>query len=416
MGRRAQARLRGLSRQLTDRSSLEGIAIERPLSPATERSAYLGVSAPDIGEDEIAEIVDCIRSGWVTTGPRVARLEEDLTAYLQAPAVRCLNSCTAALYMALRLLEIGPGDEVLVPTMTFAACPNAVVHAGATPVFVDSAASTGLVDLAAAEAAITPRTRALMIVHLGGRPHDMDAVNALSRRTGIPVIEDAAHAIGAEWDGRRIGGFGNLTAFSFHASKNMTTFDGGALAVADAATAERVGLIALQGLDRSAWERHGDDAPAVYDIVLPGFKLTMHDVAAAVGIHQLARLDARIEHQGRLAQVYDEHLQGSAIGLEPALPDGARHAHHLYAVAIPRGIEREAVVAQLHSRGIGTSVHFRALHLHSYYRDRFALTPDQFPIAQDRSERMLSLPLHPKMDESDAAWVAAELLDAIASS
>ena len=239
---------------------------------ATQRAEYLRLSAPLVGRDEIEELLDAIRSGWVTTGPKVQVLQSRLEEYLGVPHVRCLSSCTAGLQLALKVAGIEPGDEVLVPTMTFVACANAVEHLGARAVLVDCEPDTGLIDLENAAAKVTANTAAIMPVHLAGRPVDMDAIAAFKQRHGIAVVEDAAHAIGAKWRGRRIGAHGNPTAFSFHATKNMTTFEGGALTVQDQHTAERVERLSLHGLSRSAWTRHDTAAPATYEVPEPGYK------------------------------------------------------------------------------------------------------------------------------------------------
>ena len=375
---------------------------------ASRRERFLGVSAPYVGEAEIAELLDAIRSGWLTTGPKVSTLQDRLADYIGAPFVRCLSSCTAGLTLSLRVLGVGPGDEVLVPALTFVSCANAVVHLGAEPVLVDADPATGLIDLADAERKLTPRTRALMVVHLGGRPLDLDAVCAFRDRTGIPVIEDAAHAIGAAWRGRRVGAHGNLTAYSFHATKNITTFEGGALAIVNEDLAERVERLALHGLTRSSWARHGDVAPGDYDVPEPGYKFAMHDISAAVGIHQLGRLDGWIARRRELAELYDSRLEGLPLELLPPVPGHAQHAHHLYIVRLSpiAAIDRDGLARGLRVRNIGTSVHFRSLHLHSYYRERFGFRPDDLPVAADWSERALSLPLFPAMTAEDVEDVA----------
>src|SRR5581483_3162421 len=264
------------------------------------RSEFLVFGKPVIGDGEIAEVVDSLRSGWIGTGPKVQEFERMLSEYLRVHQVRCVSSCTAALMLGLKTLGVGAGDEVIVPTMTFIASANAVEHVGATPVFVDSEPGTGLIDLEAAEAAITPRTRAIMPVHLAGRPVDPVAVNALRDRHGILVIEDAAHAIGAEWQGVRIGGHGNLAAYSFYVTKNITTIEGGALSTEDAELAERVERLALHGLSLGAWQRFSDAGYRHYEVEEPGFKFNMTDVQAAVGLHQLPRLDEWIDARERL--------------------------------------------------------------------------------------------------------------------
>jgi dTDP-4-amino-4,6-dideoxygalactose transaminase len=255
-----------------------------------------------------------------------------------------------------------------------------------------------------------------MVVHLAGHPVDMNAVNAFRDRNGVAVVEDAAHAIGAEWGGRRIGDHGNLASFSFHATKNITTFEGGALAIADADIADRVERLSLHGLTRSSWARHGDIAAADYDVPEPGFKFAMHDVAAAVGIHQLTKLDGWIERRRELAALYDARLAQLPLQLPARPPAGARHAHHIYVVRLTgeAGAERDAVSRSLRELGIGTTVHFHAIHLHSYYRRHLGVEPGELPVATDWSARALTLPLFPAMNHEDIDDVARALEDVLA--
>jgi dTDP-4-amino-4,6-dideoxygalactose transaminase len=379
---------------------------------STRRDSLLGVSAPAIGDAEIDELLDAIRSGWVTTGPKVSTLQDRLAEYLDVPFVRCLNSCTAGLTLALRVLDIGPGDEVLVPSVTFVACANVVVHLGATPVFVDCTPGAGLIDLADAALKVTPRTRAVVPVHLAGHPLDLDALATFRDRHGVAVVEDAAHAIGASWRGRRIGSHGDLTAFSFHATKNITTFEGGALAIADERVAERVDRLSIQGVTRSSWARHGDAAPGDYDVIEPGFKFAMTDVAAAVGIHQLPRLDAWIARRRELSAMYERRLAGLPLEL-PLRPRG--HAHHLYIARLTddAAADRDDVARALRDRNIGTTVHFRALHMQSYYARLSGLAPEDLPVSADWSRRALTLPLYPQMTERDVDDVGCALEDVL---
>ena len=370
---------------------------------AEERREFLVFGRPVIGEEEIAEVVDSLRSGWIGTGPKVQRFEQMLEQYLGAPHVRCLGSCTAALTVALKILGLGPGDEVLVPAMTFVATANAVEHAGATPVFVDSEPGTALMDLDAAEAAVTPRTKAIVPVHMAGRPLDMSRVNRLRDHYGLHVIEDAAHAIGAEWQGRRIGAFGNVCAYSFYVTKNITTIEGGALALADSEAADKVEQLALHGLSLGAWQRFSDAGFKHYEVETPGFKFNLTDVQAALGIHQLTRLDQWIDFRADLWQRYDDLLAALPVELPPPAAAGSRHARHLYQVLVSRDapIDRDSLLERLVRRKIGTGVHYRGVHLHPYYRDRYALEPWALPVATDISERTLSLPLGPGVTERD---------------
>ena len=379
------------------------------------REQFLVFGRPVIGEAEIAEVVDSLRSGWIGTGPKVQRFEGMLADYLDVPHVRCVSSCTAALMLGLQTLGVGPGDEVIVPTMTFIASANAVEHVGATPVFVDSEPGTGLIDLAAADAAVTGRTRAIMPVHLSGRPVDMDAVNAFRDRHGLLVVEDAAHAIGAQWRGTRIGGHGNLAAYSFYVTKNITTIEGGALSTTDRELAERVERLALHGLSLGAWERFSDKGYRHYEVEEPGFKFNMTDVQAALGLHQLPRLDEWIDKRARVWARYDELLDGLPLETPPRAEE-MRHARHLYQVLVaPDAVRsRDELMAFLTQRKIGVGVHYRACHLHAYYRERYELKRGAFPVATDISERTLSLPLSSDLTEDDLLDVVAALRDGLA--
>jgi dTDP-4-amino-4,6-dideoxygalactose transaminase len=377
------------------------------------RESFLIFGSPLIGEDEIAEVVDSLRSGWVGTGPKVQRFEQALAEYIDVPHCRCLSSCTAALILSLQVLGIGPGDEVIVPAMTFVASANAVEHAGATPVLVDSVPGTGLIDLDAAERAIGPRTRAIMPVHLAGRPVDLDRLAELRDRRGIAVVEDAAHAIGAEWRGRRIGAHGNLAAFSFYVTKNITTIEGGALATEDPEIAAEVERLALHGLSLGAWQRFSDAGFRHYEVTRPGYKYNMTDVQASVGLHQLARLDAWLDHRAELWERYDALLAELPLETPPPPDPGTRHARHLYQVLLAPDapLTRDQLLDGLTERRIGTGVHYRGVHLHPYYRDKYGLRGEDFPVATEISDRTVSLPLSPKVTESDQDDVVAALTE-----
>ncbi len=377
------------------------------------RDSFLIFGSPLIGDEEIAEVVECLRSGWVGTGPKVQRFETMLSEYVGAPHCRCVSSCTAALILSLLVLGIGPGDEVLVPAMTFVASANAVEHAGATPVLIDSLPDSGLIDLDAAEAAITPRTRAIMPVHLAGRPVDMDRLAQLRERHGLHVIEDAAHAIGAEWRGRRIGSFGNVTAFSFYVTKNISTIEGGAMATESAELATEVERLALHGLSLGAWQRFSDTGFRHYEVVAPGFKYNMTDVQASLGLHQLPRLDRWIDRRAQLWERYDELLAQLPLELPPPPQPGTRHARHLYQVLLDPGapLSRDELLDGLTARRIGAGVHYRGVHLHPFYRDKYELDPAELPVASAISQRTLSLPLSPKVTEADQDDVATALTE-----
>jgi dTDP-4-amino-4,6-dideoxygalactose transaminase len=319
--------------------------------------------------------------------------------------------------LALRTLDIGPGDEVLVPTLTFAATANAVIHVGATPIFVDSEPHTGQINLDAAEAAITPRTRALVPVHLAGRPLDLDRLNALRDRRNIAIVEDAAHAIGAEWHGHRIGTHGNLTALSFYATKNITTAEGGALVTEDPQVATMIEQLSLHGLSAGAWRRYSDDGFQHYEVIEPGYKFNLTDLHAALGLHQLPHLDEWIDERARLWERYDELLADLPVELPPSPEPNTRHARHLYQVLVQPDapLTRDELLVEMTARGVGVGVHYRAVHLHEYYREHFALSASDFPIATDISDRTLSLPLSPKLTDAQLERVAGALTAALAS-
>ena len=367
------------------------------------RDEFLIFGKPDIGPEEIAEVVDSLERGWIGTGPKVHRFEEMLGEYLGVPHVRCVSSCTAALFLGLICLGVGPGDEVLLPAMTFVASANAVEHVGATPVLVDSVPGTGAMDLDLAEALIGPRTKAIMPVHLAGRPIDLDRLNEIRDRHGLFVIEDAAHAIGAEWRGRKVGSTGNVAAYSFYATKNVTTAEGGALVADDPRIAERVEHLALHGLSLGAWQRFSDSGYKHYDASEAGFKFNMTDLHAALGIHQLPRLDAGIEYRSELWSRYDRLLEQLPLETPPAAGADMRHARHLYQVLVSpeSAVERDELLSLMTSSKIGVGVHYRAVHLHPYYRDKYALKPAAFPVATDISNRTVSLPLGTNVTQAD---------------
>lgn len=377
---------------------------------------FLTFGAPVVGEDDIAEVVAALRSGWIGTGPRVERFERALEDYLGVAHVRCVSSCTAALTLGMRALGLGSGDEVIVPAMTFVATAGAVLHAGAEPVLVDCEPGTGLIDLAAAEAAITPRTCAIVVVHLAGAPVDLDAVAALARRHDLLVVEDAAHAIGGAWRGRRIGAHGNLVAFSFHATKNLTTGEGGAIATPDGEVARAVERLAMHGLSAGAWQRHRDDGFLHYEAEVLGDKRNLTDVQAALGLQQLARLDDRVAARAARWRRYDALLTGLPLELPvpPADGGGTVHARHLYRVAVPAGV-RDAVLDHLTAAGIGAGVHYRGVHLHPFYARRGGLSPGDLPVTRDQSDRTLSLPLSPVLTDAQQRAVADALAAALQS-
>jgi dTDP-4-amino-4,6-dideoxygalactose transaminase len=376
---------------------------------------FLPFSRPTIGREAIDEVVACLQSGWITTGPRVKRFEQALRDYLGAPHVLALSSATAGLHLALLALDLQAGDEVITTPMTFAATLNTIVLAGGMPVLVDVEPRTYNMDVRRVAAAITPRTRAIVPVHFAGLPVDLDPLLALAQQHGLRVIEDAAHAIGTEYQGRRIGAFGDTQVFSFHPNKNMTTGEGGCIATRDARLAERLTLLRFHGMDREAWDRFGHKGNQHYEILLPGFKYNMMDLQAALGLHQLPALEAFIARRTELARRYQALLGGWPQWTLPGAPAYAhRHAWHLYAPLLEpaaAGMDRDAFMAGMKARNIGTGLHYRAVHLSPYYRERFGWRPGSFPRAESIAERIVSLPLFPAMRDTDQDRVVAAMDD-----
>ena len=370
---------------------------------------------PDLGAAEIAEVVATLESGWLSTGPRVRAFEEAFAAYTGAQFAVALNSCTAALHLALLATGVGPGDEVITTPLTFCATANVIVHTGATPVFADVDPVTMNLDPAAAAAAITPRTKAIIPVHFAGRPVDVAAFEVLARARHLTVIEDAAHCVEGVAGGRKVGSIADFTCFSFYATKNLTTGEGGMVTTSDARAAETIRMASLHGMDRSAWSRYAPGGSPHYDVVTPGFKYNMMDVQAALGLHQLAGIGARLARRAEICARYDAALAGLPLRLPAPVASGSVHARHLYPVLVRPGAEisRDELHARLSDRGISTSVHFRALHLHPFYQERFALSRGMYPAAEAISDTTLSLPLSPALSTADVDRVIEAMHDCL---
>lgn len=351
---------------------------------------------PAVGEKEIAEVVATLESGWLSTGPRVAAFEEAFAAYVGARHAVALNSGTAALHLALLASHIGNGDEVVTTPLTFCATANAVVHTGARPVFADIDPVSWNLDPAAASAAVTPRTRALLPVHYAGRPADMRALRAVAAQSGLQLIEDAAHCVEGVVGGTKVGSIGHFTCFSFYATKNVTTGEGGMVTTSDDRAAGYIRSASLHGLSRGAWSRYAPGGAPQYDVLMAGFKYNMMDIQAAIGLHQLARVGEMHARRTEIWEQYDAALASLPLQRPAPMAPGDVHARHLYTVLVDRraaGISRDDLQQALRGRGISTSVHFRALHLHPYYQDRFDLRRGMFPAAEAVSDTTLSLPL-----------------------
>jgi dTDP-4-amino-4,6-dideoxygalactose transaminase len=380
---------------------LNDFRLEAPL-----RSEFLPFSTPTIEDDEINEVVDSLRSGWITTGPKVKRFEEEFRAYVGAPFAVPLSSATAGLHLVMLALGLGTGDEVITTPMTFAATVNMIVRAGATPVLADIDPDTLNIDVEKIRAKITERTKAIMPVHFAGQPCDMDAIFALAKESGLRVIEDAAHAVGTEYKGKRIGSLDSISVFSFHPIKNITTGEGGMVCTRDEALAEEISLLKFHGMSREAWKRYESSGTPNYDILLPGFKYNMMDIQAALGIHQLAKLDAFIEKRTEIARFYNEAFADvDEIKLPEPVPYSHRHAWHLYTPLVrveKLAIDRDRFMAELKRENIGTGLHFKAVHHHPYYKESLEIIPGDLANADYASDRILSLPIFPRMTMEDA--------------
>jgi dTDP-4-amino-4,6-dideoxygalactose transaminase len=373
-----------------------------------QQPAFLPFTRPTVDEATIRAVGDVLRSGWITTGPNVAAFEAELSAYVGGHHVRTFTSATGALEVALQVCNIGPGDEVIVPAMTFAATANVVVRLGAKPVFVDVDLATRNIDLAKAEAAITPRTKAIMPVHFAGLPVNMDKLYQLAKRKNLRVVEDAAHAIGSAWKGKRIGSFGDLVCFSFHPNKNMTTIEGGAIAVADPAEAKRIDVLRFHGIQR--------DADGNLDVVEAGGKYNLTDVAACVGRGQLRHLEKFNRRRRALAMRYFDKMRTVPSMLLP-VRSNADHSWHMFAPLLPLDeitISRAEFIKAMAARGIGVGVHYTALHLFTFYRGLGNKTGD-FPNAERIGASTVTLPLFPAMRISDVDRVCKACAEVLAA-
>jgi dTDP-4-amino-4,6-dideoxygalactose transaminase len=372
---------------------------------------FLPFSRPTIDEAAIAEVVACLRSGWLTTGPRVERFEAMLRDYFNAPHALTCTSATAGLLMALLSLDLQPGDEVITSPMTFAATLNTIVLAGGVPRLAEVERGTYNLDPERVAAAITPRTRAILPVHFAGLPVDCERLHELARARGLRVIEDVAHAIGAVYRGKKLGSFGDTQVFSFHPNKNITTGEGGCVVTRDEAMVKRIQLLRFHGIDKDAFPEQKQRGLPHYDIALAGHKFNMLDMQAALGIHQLPRLEAINQRRRELAQRYYAAFQGFPGLILPATPAYPHtHSWHLFAPLVnPEGarVTRDELMARLKQAQIGAGLHYQAAHLGSFYQKQFGYRRGDFPNAEFISDHVLSLPLFPDLAEADQDRVIA---------
>lgn len=370
------------------------------------------MALPWIGEREKQLVLESLDSGWITTGPKTHEFAAAIAKLAGARHGLAVNSCTGALHLALAALRVGPGDEVITSTYTFAASVNVIEHAGARPVLVDVEPDTLCLDPRAVEAAVTPRTRAIMPIHYAGHPCDMGPILDLAQRRSLWVIDDAAHALGASWQGKPIGSLAHVTAFSFYATKNLTTGEGGAATTDDTALHERMSLLSLHGMSRDAWKRYGATGAWHYEVTAPGFKYNFSDILAAVGLGQLERFDEFQRLRAQRVARYDALLAEIPEVRRPRVRPGAVHAWHLYPVGFELErltCDRARLIEELRAENIGTSVHFIPIHFHPYFKEALGYPPGAFPVAEDAYRRAVTLPLFPRMTDRDVEDVVAAI-------
>lgn len=384
---------------------MTGASVPRGFAMSDE---FIVFGAPQIGDAEIDEVLACLRSGWIGTGARVARFEEEFCAYKGASHAVAVNSCTAALHLSMVAAGLRPGDEVITTPLTFCATVNAIIHAGATPVLADVDPETMNIDPAEVRRRITPRTRALLPVHFAGRPCDMDALMAIAAEHDLLVIEDCAHAIETEWRERKAGTFGDFGCFSFYATKNITTGEGGMVLTRREEDAARIKTLALHGMSKDAWKRFSDEGYRHYYVTECGFKCNMTDINAAIGLHQLRRVEENWRRRQAIWRVYQEAFNGDSLRLPPEAAVGTRHAYHLYTVVLDQtmsGMTRDAMLDAMTARQIGVGVHYLSIPEHPYYRQAFGWRPEDYPNATFIGRRTLSLPLSAKLTDREVTRV-----------
>lgn len=381
------------------------------------RTEFLVYGQPRISEEEIQAVAETLRSGWIGTGPRVQEFEQAFREYVGGAEAVAVSSCTAALHLSLLESGVEPGDEVIVPAMTFCATANAVLHAGAVPVFVDCDPETFNITPEGVRKAISNRTRAILPVHFAGYPCDMAGLLEVARGANLTVVEDCAHCIEGTIDGRHAGTFGRFGAFSFYPTKNVTTIEGGMVTTWDREAAERIRTARLHGLSRDAWKRFGLEGYRHYQATVLGYKYNMTDVQASIGLHQLRKIDDNLATREAIWRRYDEAFRSLPVILPPAPAEGVRHSRHLYTLLVDTDrvrVSRDRILEAIQREGVGVGVHYIAVPLHLYYQERFGIPKGVYPNAERISERTLSIPLTPYLRENDITDVIAAVTKVLA--
>jgi dTDP-4-amino-4,6-dideoxygalactose transaminase len=381
-------------------------------TPIRSKDNFLVFGMPAVEDAEIAEVVATMKSGWLGTGPKVAQFENDFKRYKDAEHAVALHSCTAALHLAILAAGVSAGDEVITTPMTFCATVNAILHAGGKPVLADIDPASMNLDPAEVKKRITPRTKAILPVHFAGRPCDMRALQQIATERGLKVIEDCAHAIETEYHGRKAGTIGDFGCFSFYVTKNVVTGEGGLVLTHSEADAARIKILGLHGMSKDAWKRFGDDGYKHYQVVECGFKYNMMDLQAAIGIHQLRRVEPYWQRRRQIWQRYMQELAGLPIGLPPAPEPNTRHAYHLFTVQIEKsrcGVSRDEFVNAMTRNGIGVGVHYLSLPEHPYYQSALGWRPEEFPHAMRVGRSTASIPLSARLSDADVGDVIAAI-------
>jgi len=368
------------------------------------RKDFLVFGSPLIEQPEIEEVVASMKSGWLGTGPKVHKFEEMFTEYKGSKYAMAVNSCTAALHLSLLAIGIKPGDEVIVPTMTFTSTSSVVIHAGGIPVFADCKKDTMNIDPEDIERKITPKTKAIIPVHFAGRACEMDAIMEIAERHNLRVIEDCAHAIETEYHGKKAGTFGDLGCFSFYVTKNIVTGEGGMAITDNEEYSSTIKIMALHGMSKDAWKRFGDSGYKHYQVLYAGYKYNMMDLQAAIGIHQLPRVDHQWNRRQKIWNMYNEAFKDLPVFTPAPVESDTKHAYHLYTLLLDidnLNITRDEFLDEMTKRKIGVGVHYIALHLHPFYQNAFGYKTGDFPNAEWISERTVSIPLSAKLMDED---------------
>jgi len=368
------------------------------------REKYIPFYIPNIDNNEIDEVVDTLRSGWLTTGPKTKLFEKRFSSYVNSKHAIGVNSCTAALHLSLAALGIGEGDEVITTPFTFISTANVILHRGATPVFADIDPKTYNIDPKKIEKAITPKTKAILIVDYGGQACEFDEIREIADKHSLEIVEDAAHAVGTEYKGRKVGSLADLTCFSFYATKNLTTGEGGMITTNDDDLANQLRVLSLHGMSKDAWKRYQESGSWYYEVVVPGYKCNFTDIQASLGLHQLEKLEKALVRRDEIAEQFNKGL-GEIPGIvTPYVAPYGRHAWHLYAIQVQEsvcGVSRDALIDRLKKEKIGTSVHFIPVHMHPYFRDQLGFRKKSFPITERVYSNIVSLPFYPQLEEKE---------------